>query len=141
MGEFMRQTGTSPVGIAPTLASDCCQLGSHVCVRLRVMPSCSAPSAYCSTPLFTPATVRGQTICTKFAPLPWRQTPDSLVGACRKSLGRLGVQQVGLYIQHCELRYYCCNLCSVGIGDKLACRPSLGRLGVSQSGRPRHPAL
>ncbi|PSC75376.1 Aldo keto reductase [Micractinium conductrix] len=39
-------------------------------------------------------------ICTKFAPLPWRQTPGSLVGACKKSLGRLGVDQVALYIQH-----------------------------------------
>lgn len=40
------------------------------------------------------------TLCTKFAPLPWRQTPGSLVGACKKSLGRLGVPKVGLYIQH-----------------------------------------
>lgn len=39
-------------------------------------------------------------ICTKFAPLPWRQTPGSLVGACRKSLQRLGVPKVALYIQH-----------------------------------------
>lgn len=39
-------------------------------------------------------------LCTKFAPLPWRQTPGSLVGACRKSLARLGVDQVDLYIQH-----------------------------------------
>ncbi|EFN59001.1 hypothetical protein CHLNCDRAFT_29451 [Chlorella variabilis] len=40
------------------------------------------------------------TIATKFAPLPWRQTPGSLVGACRKSLERLGLQRMGLYIQH-----------------------------------------
>lgn len=39
-------------------------------------------------------------ICTKFAPLPWRQTPGSLVGACKASLQRLGVDQVALYIQH-----------------------------------------
>ena len=36
----------------------------------------------------------------RFAPLPWRQSPGSLVGACKKSLGRLGVDQVALYIQH-----------------------------------------
>ncbi|KAL4437084.1 hypothetical protein ABPG75_004223 [Micractinium tetrahymenae] len=39
-------------------------------------------------------------ICTKFASLPWRQTPGSVVGACRKSLQRLGVPKVALYIQH-----------------------------------------
>lgn len=52
VGEFMRETGTSPV------------------------------------------------IATKFAPLPWRQTPDSLVAACRASLRRLGLPSMGLYIQH-----------------------------------------
>ena len=40
------------------------------------------------------------TIGSKFAPLPWRQTPNSLVGACRKSLARLGQEKMGLYIQH-----------------------------------------
>jgi aryl-alcohol dehydrogenase-like predicted oxidoreductase len=39
-------------------------------------------------------------VATKFAPLPWRQTPGSLVGACRKSLQRLGLPKMGLYIQH-----------------------------------------
>lgn len=39
------------------------------------------------------------TLATKFAPLPWRQTPDSLVGACKASLKRLGVEEVGLYMQ------------------------------------------
>jgi aryl-alcohol dehydrogenase-like predicted oxidoreductase len=40
------------------------------------------------------------TIATKFAPLPWKQTPASLVAACRASLNRLGVSNVGLYMQH-----------------------------------------
>ncbi|KAG7671812.1 hypothetical protein Ndes2526B_g07281 [Nannochloris sp. 'desiccata'] len=39
-------------------------------------------------------------IATKFAPLPWKQTPASLVDACRSSLGRLDVSKVGLYMQH-----------------------------------------
>lgn len=39
-------------------------------------------------------------IATKFAPLPWKQTPESLVTTCRASLGRLGVPKVGLYMQH-----------------------------------------
>lgn len=39
-------------------------------------------------------------IATKFAPLPWRQTPESLVSACQASLGRLGIKKLGLYIQH-----------------------------------------
>lgn len=39
-------------------------------------------------------------IATKFAPLPWRQTPDSLVGACKASLNRLGLEKMALYIQH-----------------------------------------
>ena len=44
----------------------------------------------------TPSTV----LATKFAPLPWLQTADSLVGACRSSLDRMGVEKVGLYMQH-----------------------------------------
>lgn len=43
-------------------------------------------------------------VATKFAPLPWRQTPGSLVGACRKSLQRLGLPKMGLYIQHWWVR-------------------------------------
>jgi len=39
-------------------------------------------------------------IATKFAPLPWRQTPESLVDACKASLGRLGLDSCGLYMQH-----------------------------------------
>ena len=39
-------------------------------------------------------------VATKFAPLPWRQTPDSLVDACKASLQRLGINKMGLYIQH-----------------------------------------
>jgi aryl-alcohol dehydrogenase-like predicted oxidoreductase len=39
-------------------------------------------------------------IATKFAPLPWRQTPGSLVAACEASCRRLGVKKVGLYLQH-----------------------------------------
>jgi len=39
-------------------------------------------------------------IATKFAPLPWRQRPESVVEACKASLKRLGVEQVGLYMQH-----------------------------------------
>lgn len=39
-------------------------------------------------------------IGTKYAPLPWRQTAGAVVNACEKSLERLGVDQVDLYIQH-----------------------------------------
>jgi len=39
-------------------------------------------------------------IATKFAPLPWRQSPESLVDAAKASLGRLGLESMALYIQH-----------------------------------------
>ena len=39
-------------------------------------------------------------IATKFAPLPWRLTGASVSVACRQSLSRLGLQRMGLYIQH-----------------------------------------
>eukprot|EP01024_Parvocaulis_polyphysoides_P059181 TRINITY_DN638_c0_g2_i1.p2 TRINITY_DN638_c0_g2~~TRINITY_DN638_c0_g2_i1.p2 ORF type:complete len:358 (-),score=31.41 TRINITY_DN638_c0_g2_i1:181-1254(-) len=39
-------------------------------------------------------------IATKFAPLPWRFTEDSVVSALRSSLTRLGLAQVGLYMIH-----------------------------------------
>lgn len=62
-------------------------------------PRSQTPVKPWSNPSQTCALVALQ-ICTKFAPLPWRQTPGSLVGACRKSLQRLGVPKVALYIQH-----------------------------------------
>jgi aryl-alcohol dehydrogenase-like predicted oxidoreductase len=40
------------------------------------------------------------TLATKFAPLPWRQTADSVVGACQKSLKRLQQERIGLYMIH-----------------------------------------
>lgn len=49
---------------------------------------------------FMRATDTKPTICTKYAPQPWRFTADSVVGACKASLGRLGVPSVALYIQH-----------------------------------------
>eukprot|EP01025_Chloroclados_australasicus_P008514 TRINITY_DN13037_c0_g1_i1.p1 TRINITY_DN13037_c0_g1~~TRINITY_DN13037_c0_g1_i1.p1 ORF type:complete len:391 (-),score=22.58 TRINITY_DN13037_c0_g1_i1:216-1319(-) len=39
-------------------------------------------------------------IATKFAPLPWRYTEDSVVSALRSSLIRLGLSSVGLYMIH-----------------------------------------
>lgn len=39
-------------------------------------------------------------IATKYAPLPWRQRPADVVLACEKSLQRLQVEKVGLYMQH-----------------------------------------
>lgn len=39
-------------------------------------------------------------IATKFAPLPWRLTGAAVPIACKESLGRLGLKQMGLYIQH-----------------------------------------
>ncbi|KAK9853919.1 hypothetical protein WJX84_005356 [Apatococcus fuscideae] len=39
-------------------------------------------------------------IATKFAPLPWRLNADSVVKGLKGSLSRLGVSQVGLYMQH-----------------------------------------
>lgn len=45
-------------------------------------------------------TERNPVLATKFAPLPWRQTSGSVVSALEKSLARLGVSKVGLYMQH-----------------------------------------
>ena len=39
-------------------------------------------------------------VATKFAPLPWRQSADSVVDACRASADRLGVAQIPLYQIH-----------------------------------------
>ena len=39
-------------------------------------------------------------VATKFAPLPWRQTPESVVEACKASAERLGVSQIPLYQIH-----------------------------------------
>jgi aryl-alcohol dehydrogenase-like predicted oxidoreductase len=39
-------------------------------------------------------------IATKFAPLPWRFTSDSVVTACKASLSRLQQKNVGLYMIH-----------------------------------------
>jgi aryl-alcohol dehydrogenase-like predicted oxidoreductase len=39
-------------------------------------------------------------IATKFAPLPWRLTGGAVPVACKESLQRLGLKQMGLYIQH-----------------------------------------
>jgi aryl-alcohol dehydrogenase-like predicted oxidoreductase len=39
-------------------------------------------------------------VATKFAPLPWRFTPDSVVHACEASLKRLQMRKVTLYMQH-----------------------------------------
>jgi len=37
---------------------------------------------------------------TKFAPLPWRLTADSVVAACRDSMDRLGTDKIDLYQLH-----------------------------------------
>ena len=39
-------------------------------------------------------------IATKYAPQPWRLTGASVPAACKASLSRLQLQQMGLYIQH-----------------------------------------
>jgi aryl-alcohol dehydrogenase-like predicted oxidoreductase len=39
-------------------------------------------------------------IATKFAPLPWRQSASAVPDALRASLGRMGLQKTGLYMQH-----------------------------------------
>lgn len=39
-------------------------------------------------------------IATKFAPQPWRHTPESVVDACKASLARLQLPKVALYMQH-----------------------------------------
>lgn len=49
---------------------------------------------------FMRATGTAPVLATKFAPLPWRVTADSVVSAARASLGRLGVSKVELYMQH-----------------------------------------
>ena len=46
------------------------------------------------------ASDRAPLIATKYAPQPWRFTADSVVGACRASLGRLKLDRMALYIQH-----------------------------------------
>lgn len=47
----------------------------------------------------SPAT-RGPLIATKFAPQPWRFTADSVVGACKASLDRLGDESMAHYLIH-----------------------------------------
>ena len=39
-------------------------------------------------------------VASKFAPIPWRFTRASVVGACRASLARLEMPRMSLYIQH-----------------------------------------
>lgn len=39
-------------------------------------------------------------VATKYVPQPWRFTADSVVGACRASLGRLQLDQMALYLIH-----------------------------------------
>ena len=39
-------------------------------------------------------------VATKFAPVPWRQSADDVVDACRASAERLGVEQIPLYQIH-----------------------------------------
>lgn len=39
-------------------------------------------------------------VATKFAPLPWRFTADSVVAACRDSMDRLGTDKIDLYQLH-----------------------------------------
>ncbi|KAL3146920.1 hypothetical protein ABBQ38_014891 [Trebouxia sp. C0009 RCD-2024] len=39
-------------------------------------------------------------IATKFAPLPWRFREQNVVEACKKSLQRLGISKLGLYMIH-----------------------------------------
>ncbi len=46
------------------------------------------------------ATERPVQVIAKFLPLPWRLTRDSLLSALRSSLGRLGQEQVELYLVH-----------------------------------------
>ena len=49
---------------------------------------------------FMRATGTAPVVATKFAPLPWRVTADSVVSAARASLGRLQMEKMDLYIQH-----------------------------------------
>ena len=39
-------------------------------------------------------------VATKFAPVPWRQSADDVVAACKASRERLGVEQIDLYQIH-----------------------------------------
>lgn len=49
---------------------------------------------------FMKATGTSPIIATKYAPQPWRLTQGSVPAACKASLARLQLQQMGLYIQH-----------------------------------------
>lgn len=49
---------------------------------------------------FMKATGSSPIIATKYAPQPWRLTQGSVPAACKASLERLQLQQMGLYIQH-----------------------------------------
>jgi aryl-alcohol dehydrogenase-like predicted oxidoreductase len=49
---------------------------------------------------FMKATGTSPIIATKYAPQPWRLTQGSVPAACKASLERLQLQQMGLYIQH-----------------------------------------
>jgi aryl-alcohol dehydrogenase-like predicted oxidoreductase len=49
---------------------------------------------------FMKATGSSPIIATKYAPQPWRLNQGSVPAACKASLERLQLQQMGLYIQH-----------------------------------------
>lgn len=49
---------------------------------------------------FMKATGTSPIIATKYAPQPWRLSQGSVPAACKASLARLQLQQMGLYIQH-----------------------------------------
>jgi aryl-alcohol dehydrogenase-like predicted oxidoreductase len=91
----------------------CCTSTSSPCAErhaCRLLPPASRPCPHphrrrrrCREEFigeFIKETATSPVIATKFPPLPWALTADSLVAACEASLKRLQQPKIGLYIQH-----------------------------------------
>jgi len=93
---------------------------------------------------FAKSTNEGETVlATKFAPLPWRTTPESVVKACEASVKRLGGRPIDLFQIHWPNAY-----CNAQYWDGMAMAYEKGLIkavGVSNYGvdatRASHAAL
>ena len=54
-------------------------------------------------------------VATKFTPIPWRRTAQSVVDACKQSCLNLGVDQIDLYQIHMPDSKYAIGTCYISI--------------------------
>jgi hypothetical protein len=94
--------------------ASCCVLATRR--SSPICPACRYGFGYSEEYIrdFMRQTGTNPVIATKFGPLPWRQTANSLVNAAKGSLGRLGMEKVGLYMQHWWVHdsHACCGCCA-----------------------------